>query len=50
MILENSRKKCSLLGFQYEPKNLEVNKIFFAKLPDVSNMLEESKKNQSVTE
>ena len=49
MVLENVRNKCSVLGLQYEPKNLDVNKIYFAMLPDISNMLEESNKNQSVT-
>ena len=50
MILENSRNKYSLLELQYQPENLDVDKICFAKLPEISNMHEESEKNESVAE
>ena len=31
MVLENSKNKSSVLGSQYEPENLEVNKVCFGK-------------------
>ena len=31
MVLENSTNKSSVLGLQYQPKNLGVNKVCFAK-------------------
>ena len=44
MVLENSRNKYSGLGLHYEPENLHVNKIFFAKLSEISVTHEEPKK------
>ena len=39
MVLHNSRK----LGLQYEPENLDVNKVRFAKYLDIPSTHEESR-------
>ena len=40
----------TLVGFQYEPINLDVNKICFEEEHDIPNTPEKSRKSQSITE
>ena len=40
----------ALLGFQYEPVSLDVNKICIDEEQDIPNTREKSRKSQSVTE
>ena len=50
MLLENSRDKSLVLKLQYEPVNLDLNKVCLVKLPDIPNMHEQSRKNQNGNE
>ena len=51
MVLENSRKKRSVLGFQYDSQYLDVSNISFPEeLVVITNTHEESRKHQRVTE
>ena len=40
----------TLVGFQYEPVSLDVNKVCFDEEQDIPNTCEKSRKNQSITE
>ena len=40
----------ALVGFQYEPVSLDVNKVCFEEEQDIPNMHEKWRKNQSITE
>ena len=40
----------ALVGFQYEPVNLDVNKACFEEEQDIPNKREKSRKSQSATE
>ena len=40
----------TLVGFHYEPINLDVNKICFEEEHDIPNTPEKSRKSQSITE
>ena len=40
----------ALVGFQYDPVSLDVNKVCFEEEQDISNTREKSRTTQSVTE
>ena len=40
----------ALVGFQYEPVNLDLNEICFEEVQNILNTREKSRKSQSVTE
>ena len=42
--------KMALVGFQYEPVSLDLNKVCFEEEQDISNTCEKSRKSQSVNE
>ena len=39
----------TLIGFQYEPVSLDVNKLYFEEEQDISNTREKLRKSQSVS-
>ena len=42
--------KICLVGFQYEPISLDVNKVYFEEKQDILNTREKLEKGQSVTD
>ena len=40
----------ALVGFQYEPVSLDVNKVCFGEEQDIYNAREKSRKRQNITE
>ena len=43
-------RKMALVGFQYEPVSLKVNKVCFDEEQDILNTREQSRKRQSIIE